>query len=129
MKQRLSTQLSVWLFMGVFILYSLMPLYLMFSASFKTPSELFKNVISLPSALRWGNYFTVWTRGKLNVYFWNSVIISLPSVFLVLICSSLAGYAFAKMEFRGNKVIFLTFLLGLMIPIPSYNGSTLFQFK
>jgi raffinose/stachyose/melibiose transport system permease protein len=61
----------------------------------------------------------VWIDKGFYRYFLNSVLITIPTMILVIICSSLAGFAFSKMHFKGRYFLFFVFLIGLMVPIPS----------
>jgi len=49
-------------------------------------------------------------------FFINSVIVAVSSAFLAVMISSMAGYAFAKYEFRGKKIMFGMVLGTMMIP-------------
>lgn len=108
-----------WVFLILFVIYALIPLYLVVLTSLKTEKEMFENVLGLPHMLRLKNYKAVWLDKGFYKFFLNSIIITIPSVLIVLIFSSLAGYAFAKMSFRGNYFLFFLFLIGLMVPLPS----------
>ncbi len=112
-------RIGKWLFLAVFALYALVPLAVVLLTTFKTQREMFQNVVGLPSRIRFDNYLTVWLERGFDRFFVNSVLIALPSVAIVLVCSVLAGFAFSKMRFRGREPLFYLFLLGLMIPIPS----------
>ncbi|MCC6175332.1 MAG: carbohydrate ABC transporter permease [Chloroflexi bacterium] len=85
-------------------------------SSLKTNDAIFIDPFSIPASPRWGNYAEAWSRGRFGTYFINSVAIAVPSVLLTLACSSLAGFAFARLRFMGNTWIFLGFLVGLAIP-------------
>mgnify|MGYP000966312646 CR=1 FL=1 len=63
------------------------------------------------------NLTEAWTVGRFGVYFKNSVIISLADVTGMVIISSLAGYAFARMQFPGQKLLLYGLLIGLTIPV------------
>ncbi|HUV06242.1 MAG TPA: carbohydrate ABC transporter permease, partial [Spirochaetia bacterium] len=62
------------------------------------------------------NYPLAMKKGNWPRYFFNSAYISITSVALSLLFNSIAGYAFARLRFRGRDVLFLFALLGLMIP-------------
>jgi raffinose/stachyose/melibiose transport system permease protein len=70
---------------------------------------------SLPSGLDWQNYVQAWTAG-MDVYFLNSILTVFPSLFLVLLLSLAASFALEVMKWRGNNIVLLTFLAGIMIP-------------
>jgi len=100
------------------------PFLWMLSASMKTT----RDVMSLP--IKWipdyfypDNYITVWNIGgqaKVNYHFaiayGNSLKIAFINLVGAVVTSTLAGYAFAKIHFRGRNVIFLLYLATMMIP-------------
>lgn len=97
----------------------LYPLIWMIYSSLKLQWEIFVNPFSLPSKPTLDNYVRSWTQGDFGLYFMNSIIVTVPSVAGVVFFSSLAGYAFARFRFKGDKVVFLFFLAGIMIPVQS----------
>lgn len=92
------------------------PLFWMFYSSFKDQWQIFANPFALPEAIKFDNYINAWNAGNFNLYFLNSVIVTVPSVLAVLAVSSLAGYAFARFTFVGNRALFVFFLIGIMVP-------------
>ena len=97
----------------------LLPLFWMISASLKTPGEMFaKDFKWIPENPRWENYKSIWTDAEVNMTngFINSAIISVSSIVVALIFSSLAAYAFAKVDFKGKNFVFMLFLSTMMIP-------------
>ncbi|CAN5558566.1 carbohydrate ABC transporter permease [soil metagenome] len=95
----------------------LAPLAWMVLASFKTLPEILRIPPRLlPEQLRLDNYRTVFRDSPFARYFLNSVIVSAISVASVLVTSSMAGYAFAKFEFPGKRILFGIVLATLMIP-------------
>lgn len=97
----------------------LLPLFWMISASLKTPGEMFaKEFKWIPENPRWENYKIIWTDAEVNMTngFINSAIISVSSIVVALIFSSLAAYAFAKVDFKGKNFVFMLFLSTMMIP-------------
>jgi multiple sugar transport system permease protein len=70
--------------------------------------------------LRWENFVDAYTKVPFGRYFFNTIFVSLSVVFGVLITSSLAAYAFARMKFRGNNLIFSLFVSMMMVPQPIY---------
>lgn len=103
----------LFLLLAAVILY---PLVWMIYSSFKSNKDIFANVFALPTSAFFQNYITVFTEGEMGTYFKNSVFIAAVSVVGLIAFSSLAAYAFASFRFRGSTVLFLTLLLGLMVP-------------
>ena len=71
---------------------------------------------ALPPSFEWHNYVTAWTQGKFSGSFTTSIIVAAVMVPASVVLSILGGFAFATMRFRGAKVIFYLFILGLIIP-------------
>jgi len=93
------------------------PLVWMALASFKTLPEILRVPPTLlPESLHLDNYRTVLGDTAFVRYFLNSVLVAGITVASVLITSSMAGYAFAKFEFPGRRVLFVLVLATLMIP-------------
>jgi cellobiose transport system permease protein len=67
------------------------------------------------------NIGRVFNSGEVSINFWtaliNSAIVSGVVAFTVVLFSTLAGFAFAKLEFRGNKVLFLVVIGTLIVPV------------
>ena len=115
-KKRLNKVLCT-VIVGAFALLFALPFVWMILASLKTTSEVFaKNWI--PTVWKWVNYKTVWTDKSVSLA--KSYINSLTIVFFgtggQLVISSIAAYAFAKINFKGKNAIFALFLASMMIP-------------
>jgi ABC-type glycerol-3-phosphate transport system permease component len=72
-----------------------------------------------------GNYWTAWVTANFNQYMWNSVRITAITLVGMLIISTLAAYAFGRMQFPGRNFMFALLLSTMMIPetvtmIPNY---------
>lgn len=70
--------------------------------------------------LRFGNYAEAWSQAPFARYYFNTIFVTLFVVAGVLVTSSLAAYAFARMKFWGRDNIFLIFLSMMMVPQPVY---------
>ncbi|MCZ8512167.1 carbohydrate ABC transporter permease [Paenibacillus filicis] len=85
--------------------------------SFKTQQEIFQVPQSfLPKNFVLDNYANILT-GNFIDYFLNSVIITIWGVVLVVILSALAGYAFARLPFKGREVLLVALLLIITMPL------------
>jgi ABC-type glycerol-3-phosphate transport system permease component len=98
---------------------TLYPLLLALSTALKDPLDVTANPFTLFSSIRFTNFSDAWTLGNFGDYFWNSVVITVPTVILVVSLSVLAGYAIGRIDFPGRNLVFFTFMLGLMIPFTS----------
>lgn len=70
----------------------------------------------LPSTPQWSNYIRAWDDANFSRYFWNSVKITAITVSGLLVFSTFAAYAFARMEFPGKGLLFALLLSTLMLP-------------
>ncbi len=96
----------------------LFPFFWMISASFKSPSELLGSAQSLlPSRITWENYDVAFnTTMPLLRNLCNSLFVSTNYTVLAVFLCSLGGFAFAKFEFPGKKLLFTLMLGTLMVP-------------
>ncbi|RMF27511.1 MAG: carbohydrate ABC transporter permease [Chloroflexi bacterium] len=105
----------LYLLLTIGALAAVIPLVWMILTSFMTRGEVYLRVL-LPSHIQFGNYLEAWQEARFSLYFRNSVIVTLVTVFGQLFICTLAAYAFARMEFVGRDVIFMLFLSTMMIP-------------
>lgn len=103
----------------------LMPYVGMILNSFKHKTEIMKGRTFWPQKFIVDNYITVYNDAPIVQWFWNSLFVSVVGTVLVLITSSLCGFAFGKYEFKGKQFMFLFVLATMMIPssvtmIPSF---------
>jgi ABC-type glycerol-3-phosphate transport system permease component len=101
------------LILGTFI--AVVPFLWMVSGSLMNLTEATGRAV-LPNTPQWGNYEQAWTDANFSDYFVNSVIIATITVTGQVIFSTLAAYAFARMEFPAKNLLFTMLLSTLMIP-------------
>jgi len=110
-KFKIPWSLGVLLLGGVIVL---LPLVVVFLTSFAppgaTPSVLPNNGWSLT------NYRDAWERGKFLLAFANSTLVAIAVTAFQIITSALAGYALARLKFRGRQALLLIVLATLVIP-------------
>jgi raffinose/stachyose/melibiose transport system permease protein len=113
--QRNAGQIPLYLVLTVALLIAIVPFIWVIFGSLKSSGEIFSSPFGFPRAWRFSNYETAWVDGHFGTYFFNSLGIAIPTVFLILACGSLAGFAFARLKFWGNTVFFYIFLASLAI--------------
>lgn len=100
------------LLLGAFIV--LLPLFVVFFTSFAptaaSPENLSKNSWSL------ANYRVAWQQGKFLLAFANSTLVAIAVTAFQIVTSALAGYALARLKFRGRQALLLVVLATLVIP-------------
>ncbi|MGW6196877.1 carbohydrate ABC transporter permease [Kribbella sp. NPDC055110] len=98
---------------------ALFPMVWLLIGSLQTSSELYRGKDLLPAKPQWSNYVTAWTDGDLGTYLPNSVIYTVSAVIGILVVSSMAGYALARIEFRGKAAVTFGLLAVMIIPAPA----------
>ncbi|MEM3423947.1 MAG: carbohydrate ABC transporter permease [Nitrososphaeria archaeon] len=89
----------------------------MVSTSLKSYGEVFKiPIVWIPRPPRWKNYYAALTFVPFRIYFKNSLLITLPSVFGILLTSSLVAFGFARTRFWGRNFWFIVLLASMMLP-------------
>lgn len=110
-------QILTYVVLIITLLISIMPLIWMWQAALVPSNKLNVDPFAIPTALTLDNIKKAWTTGKMNIYMVNSIMVAIPRVLGVLVLSSLAGYAFGKLKFKGRDKIFSFMLFGMMIPM------------
>jgi multiple sugar transport system permease protein len=100
------------------VIVSLFPYFLALVTSLKQPDQVFSSspVWSLPQPLTFQNYIDVVVKYNFLTYVWHTVVFAVILTLGQLIFSTLAAYAFARMEFPGRNQIFWLYLSTLMVP-------------
>ncbi|WP_226036183.1 carbohydrate ABC transporter permease [Aquibacillus saliphilus] len=100
-----------------FAVLSVFPLFWLITSSFKNSAAVVKMPPDwIPKTFNYVNYIDVFNNQPAFRWAMNSIIVSLVSTVALVIVSSLAAYAFSKLEFKGKNVIFIIFISSLMIP-------------
>ena len=115
MARRLRT-LLIYALLSVTSAVVLLPVAWVWMTAFKSNKEIRESALALPKVIRFQNYVGAWTGAHFDRYFANSVIVGICTVAIVLAVGSLAAYAFARMRFRGNRLIFALIFLGMTFP-------------
>ncbi len=116
-QESLSWKIFIYAVALIMVVLMAYPLIWMIYSSFKTDREIFLFPFSLPNKMRLDNWMQAWRMGNLGRYFINSIFVTSISVLLIVFLSSMAGYAFARLRFKGREFLFYTFLLGLILPV------------
>ena len=105
-------------------LYYAVPLYVMVMTSLKGMPEIrMGNIFSPPMEITFEPWVKAWAEActglkcqGLSSGFWNSVIITVPSVIISIAIASVNGYALANWRFRGANIFFTILIFGAFIP-------------
>ncbi|RLQ91573.1 carbohydrate ABC transporter permease [Planomicrobium sp. Y74] len=97
----------------------LLPFYLMFVNSFKTKKEIFTDVTSPPEQWSFDNYITAFQELDFLQTLFNSLLITVSSVVLIIISSAMAAYALSRAKSRISTILFFMFVAAMLIPFQS----------
>ena len=102
-----------------YTLIALFPVFVIVVNSFKSRRAIFSEPLAPPSTETFSlvGYQTVMRQGDFLLYFQNSLIVTLVSLFCVLLFGAMAAFALSEYRFRGNTLMGLYLALGIMIPI------------
>jgi ABC-type glycerol-3-phosphate transport system permease component len=107
----------LYVLLGVWALICLYPLLWMVGASFKEPMAVMATYSPFPDGpWQWQTYAEVWNNLGFFRYFMNSVNVSFWTLVLINALYSLAGFAFAKLQFPGRNIIFIGFIGMMFVP-------------
>jgi raffinose/stachyose/melibiose transport system permease protein len=111
-------RLPLRLLIAALLVVEIYPLVWLFLGSLKQQEEFQENPVwALPEGLAWSNYTEAWTTGMMSTYVRNSILATVPSLFLIVVLGVAAGFALEVMVWKGRNVVLLTFLAGIMVPV------------
>lgn len=106
-----------YVFIIPFLLIWLIPIFMTLITSVRSLDDITLNgPFTWPSEFHWDNFPEAWRDGGLSVYMRNSFIITIPALIISLGLSSLAAFALARFRFKGNLIIYFTFVGGSLLP-------------
>src|SRR4051794_32069794 len=119
-RARIVSSLGRWMVGGALVLLAclwLAPIVWAVSTSLRTPAPSFTLPPKwLPTDLAFGNYRQVFESVPFAEIITNSIKVSVAIVLGQLVTASLAGYAFARLNFPGKNVLFILLMASLMVP-------------
>ncbi len=95
----------------------LFPIWTLVINSFKPQRDIFRDPFGLPKNFTFAGYIAAWKTGRFDLYFTNTIIVTVVSLALILLVGSMAAYALAKWKSRVTSFLYVFFIAGLMIPI------------
>ncbi|WP_020683892.1 carbohydrate ABC transporter permease [Marinobacterium rhizophilum] len=98
---------------------ALFPILVIIVNAFKSRKAIFKDPLALPSldSFSLAGFEQVLGRADFGLYFGNSMIVTLISLFFVLLFGAMAAWALTEYKFRGNLFLAVLIAMGIMIPI------------
>ena len=104
--------------LAAYTIVALFPIFIIIN-SFKTRKAIFRDPLSLPNPENFSliGFETVFRQGDFFLYMQNSLIVTVASLFFILLFGAMAGFALAEYRFKGNTLMALYLAIGIMIPI------------
>jgi raffinose/stachyose/melibiose transport system permease protein len=94
----------------------LLPIFFLFNTALRDSNSFSANPIELARKPEWSNFTQVWADGEFPIFLKNSLIITLGSLVVILICALGAGFILGRYQFKGNNLIYGFVLTGMLVP-------------
>lgn len=106
--------------MLLLLMVYLIPIFMMVITAFKADTEIsLMGFRWLPEQWRFDAFVNAWKMADWPRAFFNTIVMTAVVVVVCLAINMVAGYAFARLHFRGSNVLFVILLMGMMIPAQS----------
>lgn len=118
MQRGINTSL-VHLVLGLYTLIALFPIFLILVNALKTRKGIFNDPLALPTAktLSFDGFQKVFSQSDFFLYFGNSLIVTLVSLFFILLLGAMVSWALSEYDFPGRRILTLFMAMGIMVPI------------
>lgn len=106
-------------FLLIWLLLCLFPLYWLLCLSLKNTNEIFSgNLIGLPTQWLFSNYANAWgSNGKISLFLLNSVIDTAATLLITSLLGFMTAYGLLRMRWKGQKAVMTYLMMGMMIPM------------
>jgi multiple sugar transport system permease protein len=110
-------KLATVLGLALFVLIVLVPFWWIASMSFKTYEQIqFATSIYVPRPFTWTNYTGLWLESRFPLWLRNSIVTAVVVTVVTTVIASLAGYAVARLRFRGRELVAALILVLYLVP-------------
>lgn len=118
-RKKIVRHIISYIILAVFCFLILYPLVIIVSSSFKTEKEIFSYPISIiPENITFKNFSSL--MENFPIYIFNSFKVTISITVIQLLTATTAGYALAKLKWRGRSLIFFLYVSSIMIPFQVY---------
>lgn len=100
-----------------YVILIVYPLFNMVISSFKTTKDIMQKPFALPVELDFSNYVYIWVEKGFGRYFLNSLLFTGAAMVFVVLLGSMAAYGISRYSFKGNTLVYMFFLSGIMLPL------------
>lgn len=116
-KKSKAFQIFKYTFLILFSLFNIIPIFYMIVGSLKTESGYAQSPFSIPLKFEFSNYAKAWEIANMDVYFMNSIIVTVVSLIVTVFLGSLTAFFLARFKFKLRGPTYALFLLGMLVPI------------
>jgi len=114
-------KIAAYIFLSIGAITMLLPFFWMLATSLKEPGEVFTisdNFLAqlIPSPIVWSNYPKAWTAVPFPRFYFNTILVTAFITLGQVFTSSLAAYAFARLNFPFRDKLFFGYLATMMVP-------------
>lgn len=109
----------VHLVLGIYVIIALFPIVLIIINAFKSRRGIFNDPLALPNAKTFSTvgFEKVFTESNFALFFGNSLVVTIVSLFFVLLFGAMIAWALSEYDFKGRRLITLFLAVGIMVPI------------
>ena len=100
---------------GLLLLY-IVPFLFVLVNSFKDRKDVISNPLALPSTFKFSNYISAFEKMSYGHAFFNTLIITVLSVLIIIIFSSMTAYILVRKNWKFNKIMFFAMVISMIIP-------------
>ena len=105
-----------YLVITVLLLVYIVPFIFVLINSFKARKDVIANPLSLPSTFKFSNYIDAFQKMNYGHAFFNTLIITVLSVLIIIIFSSMTAYILVRKSWKFNKIMFFAMVISMIIP-------------
>lgn len=114
---RMNKTLFFYLPLSLMFIWTIFPIYWTINTAFKSEGDIMKRPLEyLPAAPTVENFVVAWNNVGFATFFKNSLIIGVVTVLIVIVLSTLSGYALSRYKFKGKRAFLLMLLSTQFIP-------------
>jgi raffinose/stachyose/melibiose transport system permease protein len=110
---------GIFVFAILWLGITLFPLYFTILSSFKDNTAIFSRPLVIPDLFLWSNYSRAIMDAKILRSVFNSLVLSVSSIGILLFLVSLTSYVLARVERKWTTIVYLLFLSGFLLPVQS----------
>jgi N-acetylglucosamine transport system permease protein len=111
------SRIALYGFLTLYALLVIFPMVWLVQTSLKDSWGIFKDPWALPTTLHWENFSNAWLKGKLGWKFFNSAMVDVSALLLILMVAAMAAYVLSRFTFPGGRLLYYVFIGGMALPV------------